>query len=35
MVIALLCRAEGCQVGVEVFEGNTKEEYKVKEKIEK
>jgi hypothetical protein len=33
MVIALLCSAEGCPVGVEVFAGNTQDASTVPEKI--
>src|SRR6202047_3812686 len=33
MVIALLCSAEGCPVGVEVFAGNTQDASTVLEKI--
>jgi len=33
MVIALLCSAEGCPVGVEVFDGNTQDASTVPEKI--
>ena len=33
IVIALLCNNEGCPVGVEVFEGNTKDETTVLDKI--
>src|SRR5258708_40243363 len=33
MVIALLCSAEGCPVGVEVFAGNTQDGSTVLEKI--
>jgi hypothetical protein len=34
MVIALVCNAEGCPVGVEVFPGNTQDAATVPEKIE-
>ena len=33
MVIALLCSAQGCPVGVEVFSGNTQDASTVPEKI--
>ena len=33
IVIALLCNNEGCPIGVEVFEGNTKDETTVLDKI--